>query len=48
MGQRIKGGMWCATCSKSVMGVRNTQWLRGIRRGNRLTIRRRDGTTRTA
>jgi len=23
MGQKTKGGMWCATCDKPVMGIKN-------------------------
>ncbi len=28
MGQKVKGGMWCAACHKPVMGVKNTHKLR--------------------
>jgi len=28
MGQKNKGGMWCETCDRRVMGVKNTHRLR--------------------
>lgn len=28
MGQKTKGGMWCRTCNKPVMAVRDTHLIR--------------------